>query len=72
MAIEVCTGNPNLDMIDQERKLLNRIQLHLMKHIVSQELQLKLYKDLDNQELIDLSEENLAELKADLEQLKNL
>ena len=72
MAIEICTGNPNLDMINQERQLLNRIQLHLMKHIVSQELQLKLYKDLDNQELIDLSEENLAELKADLEQLKNL
>ena len=43
-----------------------------MKHIVSQELQLKLYKDLDNQELIQLSEENLAELKADLDQLKNL
>ena len=72
MAIEICTGNPNLDMINQERQLLNRIQLHLMKHIVAQELQLKLYKDLDNQELIDLSEENLAELKADLEQLKNL
>ena len=72
MAIEVCTGNPNLDMIDQERQLLNRIQLHLMKHIVAQELQLKLYKNLDNQELIDLSEENLAELKSDLKQLKNL
>ncbi|GAG49041.1 unnamed protein product, partial [marine sediment metagenome] len=57
---------------DSTRGLLNRMHLVLIKHIAAKERQLELYKDLDSLELIDLATTELLELKADLEQLKNL
>ena len=57
---------------ESTRSLFSRMQLHLIKHIATKERQLELYKDIDNLELIDLATTELLELKADLEQLKNL
>jgi len=80
MAIETCTGNPNLDFIDftdNTRSLLIRLQLPLMKSIESLKRDLELYKSLNENvearnELISIVEQRLTQEKADLEQLKNL
>ena len=61
---------------DSTRKLLFRLQLSLISNIQSKERDLELYKELgdqpENHELVQLAEDKLKQLKADLEQLKNL
>ena len=57
---------------EKATKFLNRMHLALIKHIPVKERQLELYKELGDKTLIDLAVNELVELKADLEQLKNL
>jgi len=57
---------------EKTTKLLNRMHLVLIQHIVTKERQLELYKELGDKTLIDLANDEVKELKADLEQLKNL
>jgi len=61
---------------DSTRKLLFRLQLSLISNIQSKERDLEFYKELgdqpENHELVQLAEDKLTQLKADLEQLKNL
>jgi len=54
------------------RSLFGRMQNTLIQFISVREGQLKLYKEIGNKKLIDLATTELLELKADLEQLKNL
>ena len=60
------------DFTDSTRGLLNRMHLVLIKHIPVKERQLELYKELGDKTLIDLANDEVKQLKADLEQLKNL
>ena len=61
---------------DSTQKLLFRLQLSLISNIESKKRDLEFYKELgdqsENHELVQLAEDKLTQLKADLEQLKNL
>jgi hypothetical protein len=67
---------------ESTKKLLFRLELSLNHNIEAKKRDLKLYKELGDQpenhhlielhELVELAEEKLTQLKADLEQLKNL
>jgi len=61
---------------DSTRGLLNRMHLALSDNIQSKKRDLEFYKKLgdqpENHELVELAEDKLTQLKADLEQLKNL
>lgn len=57
---------------EKTTKFLNRMHLVLIQHIPVKERQLELYKELGDKTLIDLANDEVKQLKADLEQLKNL